>query len=394
MEFCTVKNHQFGQNSQHKDLLDLLANFSQKESEKVLAYHKTLPGYKETPLHDMTALANKIGVQKLWIKDESKRFDLNAFKVLGSSFALARHILGENQSYRYEDAKAKGIHETVLVSATDGNHGFGLAHVGNLFGRQVKIFMPQGTEPERAERIRRLGASVDVLDKNYDECVQVAKQHAASHKGLFVQDTALDSDTQDEIKIPLYIMQGYMSILQEIFESSQDVEPSHVFLQCGVGSFASSLTALLVNKYRHSEKPPIIIGVEPNEADCFFRSCQTGKLEIVDGEMNSIMAGLCCGVPSTIAYPILRDAVSWFVSCDDVITRRGMRIMANPLPGDSCIVSGESGAVTLGLTYTLFSSDRYEYLRQEMGLNENSRILVISTEGDTNPEGYFNNIWE
>jgi len=371
----------------------LLHHFTPDCADSVLAYHKSLPGYKATPLVSLAGLAGYLGVANIWVKDESKRFDLNAFKVLGSSYALARYILGESTQISYERAVGVSSGISSLVSATDGNHGYGLAHVANLFNTKAKIYMPKGTVPERAERIRRLGAEVDVTEYNYDQCVDLAKQFAKETSGLFVQDTALVSDTVEEQEIPLYIMQGYMTILQESVEQDAAMRPTHVFLQCGVGSFAGSLTAYIVNKFKPR---PVIVCVEPSEADCYYRSAQdgSGSMETVEGDMDSIMAGLCCGVPSTQGFSILRKYTDWFVRCEDSVTRRGMRVLAAPLPGDSRVVSGESGAVTTGLVYSLFKDERYAKLREDLQLNENSRVMLVSTEGDTDPEGYLKNIWE
>ncbi|XP_023338649.1 uncharacterized protein LOC111709254 [Eurytemora carolleeae] len=371
----------------------ILGEFSPEVSEEVLDYHKSLPGYSVTPLINLANLARRIGVDSIMVKDESKRFQLNAFKVLGSSFALAKYILGDSETIRYQDAVEKGCNISTLVSATDGNHGYSLAHVANLYQLSSKIFMPKGTVPERAERIRRLRADVEVTEYNYDQCVEIAKLFAESNGGLFVQDTALESDTEMEKRIPLSIMQGYTTILQEIINSCPDYSPSHIFLQCGVGSFAGALAAYISNNERLHSK---IVCVEPNKADCFFLSAQKkdGFPSSVLGDMDSIMAGLCCGVPSVQAWPILRRSASWFVSCSDSVTRRGMRIFANPLPGDTRIVSGESGAVTMGLLYTILTDKKYENIKTELGLDINSRVLLISTEGDTDPFGFHANIWE
>ena len=152
--------------------------------------------------------------------------------------------------------------------------------------------MPQGSVLHRAQRIKDFGAECDILDVNYDACVEVAKQEAKKFGGLFIQDTSLESDTEEERKTPLAIMQGYMTILQEFVHQAPDAIPTHVFLQAGVGSFAGSLSAHLQHLF---SPPPIIIGVEPSEADCMYKSVVVGDgvARTVDGEMSSIMAGLC-----------------------------------------------------------------------------------------------------
>jgi len=371
---------------------DLINQFDIPVAETVHSYHRTLPGYQPTPVRDLSQLAEKLNISKLWVKDESKRFGLNAFKVAGSSYAFAKYIAGNDESLNYEDLVNKLDKTTLLVSATDGNHGYGVAFIAKLFNCKAKIVMPQGTVPYRAERIRELGAECDILDANYDDCVEIAKREAKLYGGLFIQDTALESDTQEERKTPLAIMQGYMTILQEFAKQEPSCIPTHVFLQAGVGSFAGSLAAHLQHLY---SPPPIIVVVEPAEADCMYRSVAAGDglVRTVEGEMSSIMAGLCCGIPSVQGWPILRRTVRAFLSCEDSVTARGMRILYSPLPGDEKIVSGESGAVTLGALYTICTSEKMSNMRQQLELEENSRVMLVSTEGDTDPEGFFTSIW-
>ena len=224
--------------------------------------------------------------------------------------------------------------------------------------------MPAGTVPHRAERIRELGAECSVLDVNYDSCVERARQLAASHGGLYIQDTALESDTPRERETPLAIMQGYMTILSEA-SSQLPSTPTHVFLQAGVGSFSGALSAQLQHLY-----PGVnIVIVEPREADCCWRSAQAGDGEArtVGGEMVTIMAGLCCGVPSVQGWPILRRTADSFLSCEDTVTSRGMRILYSPRGEDGRVVSGESGAVTTGALYTIMTHQHHQHTREQLG---------------------------
>jgi len=377
---------------------DLIQNFNLEQAKLCHEYHKTIPGYLPTPLRNLSALAQKLNVSNIWVKDESKRFNLNAFKFLGASFSFAQYILAEansdNPAYSFDEVVSKVSEETLLVTATDGNHGYGVAYIAKLFKCKAKILMPQGTVPARAERIRALGATCHVLDVNYDTCVEKARDLAAEENGLYIQDTALETDSEKEKQTALAIMQGYMTILTEFSQQVEDQKsPTHVFLQAGVGSFSGSLSAYLQNLY--PENPPIIIIVEPKGADCVWRSAKAGdgEMRIVSGDMETIMAGLCCGVPSIQGWPILRRTASAFLSCEDAVTSRGMRILFSPLHGDEKIVSGESGAVCIGALYSLLTQNRYNDIRDLLNLDQNSRILCISTEGDTDPEGFFDSIW-
>jgi len=323
---------------------EIIKHFNKDEAKIVHQYHKTLPEYKPTPLRDLSSLSRKLNLKNIWVKDESKRFHLNAFKVLGASFAFAKYILRESRQdeVTFQNVLSKVKQDSLLVTATDGNHGYGVAFIAKLFKCKAKILMPQGTVPARAERIRALGAECHVLDVNYDTCVERARDLAARDGGLYIQDTALESDTEEERQTPLAIMQGYMTILTEFLEQVPDEthSPTHVFLQAGVGSFSGSLSAYLQHMY--PENPPTIVIVEPREADCIWRSVEAGdgKMRLVTGDMDSIMAGLCCGVPSVQGWPILRRTSEVFLSCEDSVTARGMRILYSPLPGDERIVSG------------------------------------------------------
>lgn len=371
----------------------LISEFGSEVGRQIHLYHSTMPGYIQTPLQDLKALATCINIKQVLVKDESKRFDLNAFKILGSSYALARHLAGnEDWPLTFEQVAGKVSSKTLLVTATDGNHGYGVAFLAKLFKCRAKILMPCGTVPHRAERIRKLGAECDILKENYDTCVELAVKMAQDLGGLFIQDTALDTDTEEEKKIPLNIMQGYTTILQEFINQAPGVQPTHVFLQAGVGSFSGALAAHLQHIYT---KPPTIVIVEAAAANCIYRSAEAGDgaMRTLDGEMTTIMAGLCCGVPSVQAWPILRATTAAFLSCQDSVSARGIRVLNSPRPGDGRVISGESGSVPLGALYTICSHQDLEDVKEKIGLDQNSTVLCISTEGDTDPEGFYDCVW-
>jgi len=215
-------------------------------AEGVLAYHRTMPGYQPTPTHELTQLAAKLGLAKLWVKDESYRFGLKAFKAVGSSYALARRMVGEGVwPLAFPEVASLVPSSLLLVTATDGNHGFGVAFLAKLFGCKARIVMPAGSVEERAQRIRDLGAECEVTKVNYDACVMMARELAKESGGLLLMDTAVEEDTAEERRMPLAIMQGYMTIVQEFLEQVQGEMPTHVFLQAGVGSFSGGLAAHL-----------------------------------------------------------------------------------------------------------------------------------------------------
>ena len=351
------------------------------------AFHSSFPQYAPTPLAELSALAAQMGLKSLLVKDESQRFGLNAFKVLGGSYAIARHIaarLGlrpEEMTFAAlrSDAARAALGNAVFFTATDGNHGRGVAWTARELGCRAVVRMPKGTAKSRVENIRALGAEVTVEDCNYDGCVRLAARQAKETPGgVLVQDTAWPGYTQ----VPLWIMQGYLTMALEADEQMV-APPTHIFLQAGVGSMAAAVAAYF--KQAHPQNPPKIILVEPAAADCFFRSAANGEITAVTGEMRTMMAGLACGEPSPIAWDILKRLTAAYLSCEDAAAARGMRALARPLAGDKAIVSGESGASTLG---ALLDATADEKAREALGLDGNARVLLFSTEGDTDPVNY------
>ena len=378
-----------------------LVGFEEKEMKEVYDFHKSLPGYKATPLVELDDLAKYYGVQKLWLKDESKRFGLNAFKVLGGSYAIGKYLsqkLGKDMSelpfnVLISDEVKKQLGDVTFVTATDGNHGRGVAWVANKLRQKSVVYMPKGSAQMRFDAIAREGADVTITDLNYDDAVRLANKGAEEHGWIMVQDTAWDGYEE----IPLWIMQGYSTIINEIveqLEAAKEEKPTHVFLQAGVGSFAGAVQGYLSHLY--GDDRPITIICEPHRANCIYKSMEAndGKPHNVTGDLTTIMAGLACGEPNTISWKILRDNADFSVSCDDSIAARGMRVLSSPLGNDQRVISGESGAVGLGL-FTVLSEKKEEYaeLMKALKIDENSRILCISTEGDTDVEGYKNVVW-
>ncbi|HOP64667.1 MAG TPA: diaminopropionate ammonia-lyase [Spirochaetota bacterium] len=364
-------------------------------------FHKSFPQYKPTPLHNLSSLAGELGVASIRVKDESYRFGLNAFKVLGGSYAtgsyLAKQLGVPLSELSFEKLRSGEIREQIgeitLVTATDGNHGRGVAWAARELGQKSVVFMPRGSSPVRLQNIRKEGADASITDMNYDDTVRMAAKYAGDNNGIIVQDTTWEGYTE----IPLWIMQGYLTIIDEVMEqldSEGDGPPTHVFLQAGVGSFAAAVQGYLQSCF--GEECPFTIVVEPLDAACFYESAGAGdgKPRAVGGFMNSIMAGLCCGEPSIIAWDILRDYADLFISCSDEIAAKGMRILGNPLRPDPAVVSGESGAVGIGLLSSIIKDKNNRELFSAMKLDKDSRILVISTEGDTDPENYRKIVWD
>lgn len=378
-----------------------LVGFDDKSMHDVYEFHKSLPNYQPTPLVDLKNLAAHYGVKKVWLKDESKRFGLNAFKVLGGSYAIGKYLsqrLGKDinelpYNVLISDEVKKELGDVTFVTATDGNHGRGVAWMANRLKQKSVVYMPKGSAQMRFDAIAREGADVTITDLNYDDAVRLANKGAEDYGWIMVQDTAWDGYEE----IPLWIMQGYSTIINEVVEQLKacgNEKPTHVFLQAGVGSFAGAVQGYLAHLY--GDDRPITVICEPHGANCIYKSMEAndGNPHNVGGDLTTIMAGLACGEPNTISWKILRDNADFSVSCDDQIAARGMRVLSSPLGDDTRVISGESGAVGLGL-FTILSERKEEFaeLMKELKINENSKILCISTEGDTDVEGYRNVVW-
>ena len=375
---------------------------SEENVKKANEFHRSFPQYSVTPLQNLSSLAKYLGVKNIFCKDESYRFGLNAFKVLGGSYAMGRYIakeLGRDISelpYNVlsSDKLREEFGQATFFTATDGNHGRGVAWAANRLGQKAVVRMPKGTTKTRFDNIAKEGATVTIEEVNYDDCVRMAAAEAAkTEHGIIVQDTAWDGYEE----IPLWIMQGYSTIINEVveqLEAAKEEKPTHVFLQAGVGSFAGAVQGYLAHLY--GDDRPITVICEPHGANCIYKSMEAndGNPHNVTGDLTTIMAGLACGEPNTISWKILRDNADFSVSCDDQVAARGMRVLSSPLGTDTRVISGESGAVGLGL-FTILSEKKEEYkeLMKELKLDENSRILCISTEGDTDVEGFKNVVW-
>ena len=371
--------------------------FGAESVARAVRFHQSLPDYEPTPLADLRRLSAGLGLGRIAVKDESKRFGLNAFKALGASYAVARYLaqdLGIPESeMTYESLQKPEYRERLrsvtLVTATDGNHGRGIAWTAKLFGLFAHVFMPKGGSPERLANIRGLGAAASFTTYNYDDAVRHAAKMAKEQGWVLIQDTAWDGYTE----IPLRIMQGYTTLAHEAAEQFGE-PPTHIFLQAGVGSLAGAVTGYFTARY--GEKRPVITIVEPNRADCLYRTAAAsdGERHIVTGDLDSIMAGLSCGEPNPIAWEILKDYADHFVSVPEWVAAKGMRILGNPLDADARVVSGESGAVTTGLVAELMQNHSLDYLRDRIGLGKDARILCISTEGDTDRTHYRRVVWD
>ena len=375
---------------------------SEENVKKANEFHRSFPQYSVTPLQNLSSLAKYLGVKNIFCKDESYRFGLNAFKVLGGSYAMGRYIakeLGRDISelpYNVlsSDKLREEFGQATFFTATDGNHGRGVAWAANRLGQKAVVRMPKGTTKTRFDNIAKEGATVTIEEVNYDDCVRMAAAEAAkTEHGIIVQDTAWDGYEE----IPSWIMQGYGTLVLEADQQLKEMgveRPTHVFVQAGVGSLAGGVQGYFANQY--PDNPPIVCVVEADTAACLYKGAVAGDgAEYnVEGDMPTIMAGLACGEPNTISWDILKNHVKVFIAAPDWVAANGMRMLAAPVKGDAPITSGESGAAPFGALAAMMTMDEYKDLRNDIGLDENSKVLLFSTEGDTDPDRYKNIVWK
>src|ERR1035437_6454890 len=292
-------------------------------------FHKSIPQYRRTPLARLDRMAEYLGIGELYIKDESYRFGLKAFKVLGGSYAIARYLAQKTNTdiaslpfpKLTSDEWKKKIGEVTFYTATDGNHGRGIAWTANMLHQKAVVFMPKGSSSTRLQNILNENAAATITDINYDDCVRLAALSAKeSANGVMIQDTSWSGYEE----IPTWIMQGYGTMVMESDEQVKEYGgtcPTHVFIQAGVGSLAGAVQGYFANRYPDS--PPIVVVIESEAAACHYKRALSGdgQLQSVNGNMETIMVGLACGEPNPISWDILRNHVRAFVSCYDRVSR-------------------------------------------------------------------------
>lgn len=354
-------------------------------SREPLGFHQRLPEYAPTPLIEAPQLANKLGVGRVWVKDESSRLGLPSFKILGASWAVYRALaerLGRPpRPWHSLDQLAEqlvDLRPLTLSAATDGNHGRAVAHMAALLGLAANIYVPSGTAEARIAAIESEGASVKVVKGTYDDAVKRSAQDA-SDRCLVVPDTSWAGEEQ----VPRWVIDGYATIFLEIDDQLASLgknPPEVVFVQIGVGALA----AATVRHYRRTGVPrPIIVGVEPIRAACVLASMRAGRILTIPGPHDSIMAGLNCGTPSNVAWPAISTGIDLYLAIEDERARDGMRLLSQV-----GLTTGESGAAGIGALLAL--QQEHDQARQTAGieLDESATILLLLTEGATDPHAY------
>jgi diaminopropionate ammonia-lyase len=347
------------------------------------AFHRRLPGYAPTPLLDLPELARDLGLGALWVKHEAERFELPAFKILGASYAIYRlcaERLGPPPDWRTLEelrAWAAPLRPLTLLAATDGNHGRAVARTAALLGFEARIFVPAGTAQARIEAIAGEGARVTVLDGSYDDAVRQAAA-LAGERAVVISDTSWPGYTS----IPQDVIDGYSTMLGEIdaqLAGRGQPDPDVALVQVGVGALA----AAVLRHYRRRGSATRIVGVEPLGAACALESFRAGRIVSVPGPHRSIMVGMNCGTPSLVVWPELERGVAAWLALDDTWARRAVRRLAA-----AGLAVGETGAAGLAGLLALLESPEAAEARAALGIGGSSRVLLLTTEGVTDPAMY------
>ena len=356
-------------------------------SPKPWGLHQKLPGYQPTPLRQLDDLARIAGVSAVHLKDESNRFGLPAYKILGASWATLRileRMLGAAlEPWTTVDQlreRLVPLGRLQLITMTDGNHGRGVARVARWLGYAAEIFVPRGTAQARIEGIESEGAVVTIVEGTYDDAVERAASSVAPGV-ILVSDHGWPGFEE----VPSWVAEGYETIFLEIERQIADQQiapPDLVLVQIGVGTLATAVVAHFRAEGRATF--PTLVGVEPTGAACALHSIEAGKPVMLHaGADASIMAGLNCGTPSTAAWPALEDGIDAYLEIEDERAREAMRLLAA-----SGVVAGESGAASTGGLLELMKGVATRRVREALEVGPATRVLLISTEGATDPVSY------
>ena len=351
--------------------------------------HQNIPGYKATPLLELPEEAEVLGFKNLFIKDESQRFGVKAFKPLGASYAVFKFLknhLMKNEGVQLNvdlfsnPEQLKKINPFTFCAATDGNHGKAVAWAARQLFQKAVIFMPANASTERVKNIKAENAEVKLVKGTFDDCVKACADEALKNGWQVISDTAYPGNMTQ----PIDIMEGYKTIFLEIeMQLGADgfSKIDLLILPAGVGGLAASGAGFLTVKY--GEKRPVLLIIEPDDSDCFLCSINAGETVQSPGKQESMMVGLACGIPSLTSWPICRDTVNAFLAIPDKWAVQAMKKYA-----ENGIISGESGSAGLAGLLALTNSLSLMQLKKDLNINKDSNVLCINTEGDTDPKVY------
>lgn len=344
--------------------------FDSSDYEDVARFFRARPELKPTPLHRLSSLAAALGLGEILLKDESSRFGLNAFKIVGVTYAIDRMV----REGRLDTA-------AVLACATEGNHGRAVARAAKERRLAAKVCMRRSAAPARIDAIRAEGAEVVLIDGDYDDAVRRVAEDAARHGWTIVSDTSWRGYEE----IPRWIMLGYTHILQEAcVQWAPGPPPDIALVQTGVGGLLCASASWFYD--RSGPRRPVVVACEPAHAACVMASARAGRPTPIDGPLDTMMAGLRCGAMSPAAWPAIASAVDAFVAIDDDRAAQAVRALARPAGADPAVVAGPSGACGLGALLAILGDGALRPVCDALRLGRHSRVLVINTEGLTDPE--------
>jgi len=355
--FIENKNYSFNKE-------EILKNISKEQIDEAYSTISKWEGYAPTPLLFLNKLSKELNLNRIYYKDESKRFDLKSFKALGGAYAVEKIT--------------KGNKDIIVSTATAGNHGRSVAWGAKRLGLKCKIFISEYVSDARGKAMEALGADVVKVKGNYEKSLIECIKQSTDNNWQIVQDVAW----KDYMLVPTLTMAGYSVMMKEIIDQINKEEITHIFLQAGVGGMAGAMVA---GAARYLKNTPKMIVVEPDSAACVMESIKTGKIEKINIVRESLMGGMSCGEPSLVPWEILKKSVNNCISLPDDDIGKAMKLFANASFGDDKIIAGENSAPGV---ISLIASCNDENIKNKINLSSSSNVLLIGCEGDTDQEMY------
>ena len=356
-EFIENKNFSFQKNK-------ILDSLSKKDIDDAYSSISSWEGYYPTPLIELNKLSKELGLNKIFYKDESKRFDLKSFKALGGAYAVEK--------------VSKGNKDIIVATATAGNHGRSVAWGAKRLELKCKIFISEFVSDARGQAMADVGADVIKVNGNYEKSLIECIKQSTDNNWQIVQDVAW----QDYMIVPKYTMAGYTVMMKEIVDQINQNNISHIILQAGVGGMAAAMIAGIA---RYLENIPITIVVEPDSAACVLESIRTGKIQKIDIKRESLMGGMSCGEVSLVPWEILKNSVKYCISLPDDDIAKTMKLLGNASFSKEKIIAGENSAPGV---ISLIAGCEDEKVKEKIGLDKDSNVMLIGCEGDTDKEMY------
>ena len=356
-EFIDNKNYSFDKDK-------ILKSISKDDIDDAYNTISKWEGYSPTPLLSLNKLSKELNLKNIFYKDENKRFDLKSFKALGGAYAVEK--------------VTKGNKDIVVATATAGNHGRSVAWGARRLGLKCKIFISEFVSEARGQAMSDLGADVVKVKGNYEQSLIECIKQSTDNNWQIVQDVAW----KDYMVVPKYTMAGYSVMMREIIDQINSEKITHIILQAGVGGMAGAMVAGIA---RYLDNVPVTIVVEPDSAACVLESIKTGKIEKIDIKRESLMGGMSCGEVSLVPWEILKNSVKYCISLPDDDIAKTMRLLGNSTFSEHPIIAGENSAPGV---IGLIASYEDQIIKQKLQLDENSNVLIIGCEGDTDKEMY------